>query len=116
MMRHTLDVTIANGESLSGAADLGSARLSAIAMPSSWTTADLTFQASADGTTYYDLYVSDNAGNDAEYLIGAGASRVISVPVADFASLRYLKVRSGTTGSPVGQGGARTLSLILAVL
>jgi len=114
--RQTLDATIANGASLSGACDLGNARLSAIYMPSSWTTADLTFQASADGVTYQDLYASDNAGNDAEYLIGAGSARVITVPIADFAALRYLKVRSGTTGSAVAQGGARTITLLLAVL
>jgi len=114
--RQTVTATIASGASLSGACDLGNARLSAISMPSSWTTADLTFQASADGTTYQDLYASDNAGNDAEYLIGAGSARVITVPIADFAALRYLKVRSGTTGSAVSQGGDRTITLITAVL
>lgn len=116
MYRHTQNATIANAASLSDAQDLGNARLAAIAMPAAWTTAGLTFQASADGTTYYDLYASDNLGTAAEYLIGAAASEVISVPIGDFAGLRYLKVRSGTTGTPVAQGAARILTLILAVL
>jgi hypothetical protein len=117
MMRQDhLTVTIANGESLSAAGDLGPACLSAILMPASWTAADLTFQGSVDGTTFFNLYQSDNAGNDAEYLVGADASRIIVVPLADWAGIRFLKVRSGTAGSPVAQGAARVLTLLGAVL
>lgn len=101
--------TIANGASLSGTVDLGTNRLFAIVMPASWTTANLTFQVSADGTNFFDLY--DDAGTEVAFT--AAASRVIqnSNP-GRWLGFRYLKVRSGTSGTPVNQGGARSLTII----
>jgi hypothetical protein len=99
--------TIANGAALSGAIDLDGYTLCGIQMPSAWTTANLTFQVSADGATYADVY-SDSGG---EYTVTAAASRYIVLNPADFAGMRFLKVRSGTTGTPVNQGGARTMLL-----
>ena len=103
--------TITNGTSLSGAIDCSAGRPSRIAMPSTWDSANLTFQASADGTTYNNLY--DSSGN--EYTVTAAASRSILLPLADFISIRYLKIRSGTSGSPVNQttSGDRVLTLVL---
>lgn len=105
-----VEATISSGESLSAAVDLGDGALVRIAMPSSWTTADLTFQTSYDGTTYSDLYDAD--GN--EYDVSAAASREIIVPIADLIGARYVKVRSGTTGTPVNQGADRTINLVVA--
>jgi hypothetical protein len=99
--------TIANGESLSGAVDLNNARLASIQMPAAWTAANLTFQASADGVTYADLY--DNEA--VEYTVQAAASRVLIVPLVDFLGIRYLKVRSGTSAAAVAQGAERMLAL-----
>lgn len=101
-------VTIANGASLSGAVDLGTSRLARIVMPASWTTANLTFQTSYDGTTYSNLY--DSVGN--EYTVTAAASRSILVDLKDFIAVRYLKVRSGTSGSAVNQAAARDIVLV----
>tara|TARA_R110000823_G_scaffold10557_1_gene36771 strand:+ start:1183 stop:1548 length:366 start_codon:yes stop_codon:yes gene_type:complete len=89
-------------------ADLGTSRLSRIVMPASWTTANLTVQTSYDGLTGNDLY--DSSGD--EYVITAAASRAIKVPLIDFISERFIKLRSGTTGSPVNQAADRTLYLI----
>lgn len=102
--------TIANGASLSAAVHLHANRLFAIQMPASWTAANLTFQGSFDGTTYADLY--DDTGT--EVTVTAAASRFIllSTP-AMFFGLQRIKVRSGTTGSPVNQGGAREVELIM---
>jgi len=102
--------TIANSASLSAALDLGTNRLAQIVIPSSWTTADLTFQTSADGAVYNDFY--DAQGSEYTVTVG-GASRSIGVSLADFIGVRYLKVRSGTTGTPVNQGGQRVLTLVL---
>ena len=99
--------SISNGQSLSGAIDLGGARLAYIQMPASWTAAALTFQASADGVTYVDLYDNDGV----EYSASVAASQGIIVPLTDFLGIRYLKVRSGTSAVPVNQGGDRTLTL-----
>lgn len=101
---------ITNSASLSSALDLGTNRLAQIVIPSSWTTANLTFQTSADGTTYNDLY---NAGGTEISVTVGGASRAIVLAPADFISVRYLKVRSGTSGTPVNQGGQRVLTLVL---
>jgi hypothetical protein len=105
----TETIVIANGESLSGAVHLRSHRLFAIQMPASWTAADLTFQASYDGSTYADVYDED----DAEVVVQAAASRFIILDPAKFLGMQRIKVRSGTTGVAVNQGGARSLQLIL---
>lgn len=111
MSTHTL--TIAASESLSGASqNLGEFRILGILMPASWTAADLTFQGSADGTTYGDLY--DDVGN--EVGVDAAASRLISLTGAKFDALQacsFVKVRSGPTGAGVAQGGDRSLVLLL---
>lgn len=110
-------VTIASSASLSDAVNFvdGSLfyqerpALCGIIMPGTWTTADLTFQASEDGSTFNDLY--DELG--AEVTVTAAASRYIRLSPADWARIRHLKVRSGTSGSAVAQGGDRTITLLL---
>ena len=108
--RRISTATIANGESLSGAVDLGSASLVAIQMPASWTAASLTFQVSYDCATYAD--VKDELGT--EFTVTAAASLVIASAAiaATFLGARYLKVRSGTSGVPVNQGAARDIKII----
>lgn len=103
----TTTVTIANGASLSAAINLAGEGVLSIRMPAAWTTANLTFQASTDGTTYNDVY--DEFGT--EYTVTAAASRHILVDPSKFAGATYLKVRSGTTGTPVNQGADRSLVL-----
>lgn len=102
------DVTIANGASLSGAAFVGG-RLSAIIMPAAWTAANLTFQGSEDDSTYNDLY--DDAGT--EYVVTAGASRYIVLDPLAFVGVDFVKIRSGTSATPVNQGAARVVRFVL---
>lgn len=109
----SMDANIANGASLSQAIEnigLGAASaLVGIEMPAAWTAANLTFQVSFDGDTYKDLY--DKDGN--EVTVTAAASRYIGLIPSLFAGIRHLKVRSGTSGTPVNQGAARTLRLVV---
>lgn len=107
----TKTATIDNGASLSGAIDLECGKLAWVAIPDTWTPANLTFQVSIDGTNYFDLY--DAFGT--EYTVQAAASRVILLLLQDFWGFRYLKIRSGISGSAVNQGGARTLTLGVVV-
>lgn len=101
-------VTIANGASVSSSAYLDGAALLRIVMPSSWTAASLTFQVSADDSTWYDLYDANG-----EYTINtAAASRAIVLSPSDFAAMRYVRLRSGTAAAAVNQGGARTIELV----
>ncbi len=41
------------------------------------------------------------------------ANRWIIIDPADFASFRYVKIRSGTSGTPVNQTGNRSLTVVL---
>ena len=106
-------VTIANGASLSGVIDLEGFVLMGIQMPSAWTAANLTFEASsARAGTFDDVY--DDTGTEVN--VTAAASRYIGVTGTKgdvLANVRFLKVRSGTTGTPVNQGAARTITLCL---
>ncbi|MCP5362084.1 MAG: hypothetical protein H6908_05580 [Hyphomicrobiales bacterium] len=97
-------ITIASGQTTSDAVDLRGTTLIAIQMPGSWTSADISFQASIDGSTFYDVY--DSQGVAVTY--AAGASQLISVHnVAAMAGLRYLKLVSSAA-----QGADRSLTLI----
>ena len=102
-------VSIASGESLSGAIYLGGIRLFGLVMPSTWTTANLTFQVSVDGTTYQNLY--DGDGTEVQVTTAAGYTHTLDPAL--FAAIPFVKVRSGTSGTPVNQGGDRTIGLIL---
>lgn len=104
----TQKATIANGTSLSGVIDLGASKLVAIQMPAAWTAAALTFQASIDGTNYFDVY--DNA---TERSYTTAASRMLVLQMADWVGVKYLKIRSGTTGTPVNQAADRELVLLV---
>lgn len=103
-------VTIANGQSLSAALFIGGNRVVAIEMPAAWTAAGLSFQASADGVTYNDVHTTS-----AELTVTAGASRLLLLGRALEGTV-FLKVRSGTSGTPVAQGADRVLKLIVAPL
>jgi hypothetical protein len=108
----TATATIANGASLSGSVDISGKGILRINMPASWTAAVLTFQTSMDNSTFNDLYTA--AGT--EYTVQAAASRSIILPPADFAGVKYIKVRSGTSGSAVNQGASRDLALVVRPL
>lgn len=103
-----LTVTISSGTSLSDAADVGGRTVVGIIMPSAWDAADLSFEVSHDGTTFYDLQY-DNA----EVTENAAADQAISLLPAKLYPWRHVKVRSGTSATPVNQTANRELSLIV---
>lgn len=101
--------TINAGASLSQAIDLVDTRLFGFQMPSAWTTAAMTFQVSADGVTYNDLY--DDTATETNLTVSASKFIVLSNPQR-FLGIRYLKVRSGTTGSAVNQSAQADIKLV----
>ena len=104
-------VTIANGASLSGALDLHGCHVVAIAMSAAWTAAALTFQGSADGTTYYNVY--DDAGNELSLTTAALRYVVFDNDTKDnLSGIRWIKVRSGTAATAANQGAERILTLV----
>lgn len=108
----TATATIGAAASLSDEVDLAGFPLVGVIMPAAWTAANLTFQvASASGGTFVDLY--DDAGNEVE--VNAAASRGLAGGqwLEKLAPWRFVKVRSGTTGTPVAQGAERVITLAL---
>ena len=103
------DVTIASGASLSAAVDLGAQTLVGVLISASWTAAGLSFQGSPDGVTYGKLV--NQAGTEITAAALAGGEYVCLDPDALYGT-RFIKVRSGTNGTPVNQGADRTLRLV----
>ncbi len=99
--------TIASAGNLSGGVFIGNTPVR-ITMPAEWTAAGLTFQVSQDGTTYNDKYDQYNT----EFSVEADASRSIDLDPGEWLAVPYLKIRSGTSGTPVAQGAERTITLI----
>ena len=105
-----IEVTIEDGNSLSAAVFMKGRVLCGIFIPASWTTANITFQGcSTPGGTYVDVY--DTSGSELT-LTGAASSVYLAVDPINFYGINHLKVRSGTTGTPVNQSGDITLELM----
>lgn len=107
----TKTATILSGASQSNAIDLEGYPLSALHMPAAWDTASITFLSAPtlDGT-YQPVYADGIEVNEP-----AAAARCI--PIASnalaLASIRFIKLRSGTAGTPVNQTADRVITLAL---
>jgi hypothetical protein len=112
-----LTVTISNGTALSPALNLGAKTLVGIAMPAAWTAADLTFQASPDGgTTFDEVVVTDFTSANAVSTVqvhSPAASQFIQCDPTKWRGVNVVKLRSGTSGSPVNQGADRVMTLLV---
>jgi hypothetical protein len=95
--------TIASGASTSGAIALGAGTITGIVLPAAFTGTALSFQVSADGSTYVALYDSTNTLESMTVAQGRG----YSVNPAVFAGWPYMKVVSGST-----EAGSRDLILV----
>lgn len=110
-----VDAIIPAGQSLSNAVDCTAgatnASLSAIICPDDWTTSGhgVTFQASIDGTTFYDCYGPN--GQPMDIVVKSGC--VVNL-LMDFArSVKFIRLRSGSKEQPFNQPAARTFKVIL---
>ena len=111
-----LTATIASGQSLSASVSLGEKTLVGIVMPAGWDAADLTFQASADGSTFGELNTSDQAAADAVAAVqvhSPAAGQFIGLDPARLKGVAIVKLRSGTSGTPVNQTATRALTLVV---
>ncbi len=105
---YDLTTTIALSGSLSAAVTLQRRPILAIIVPTGWDDADLTFQVSQDGITYYELVTEAGAAVQLDVVAGK-MHRTTSLD--QWAGYQYMKVRSGTFGTPVTQSAARTITL-----
>ena len=104
LVNETVDVTIANGATVSSAATLYGSRLVGIITPSALTGVAFTFQASADGSTFTAVYDTNGAAISAT----VSTDQWVVLDPADFAGIPYLKVVSGAA-----EGAGRTISLVV---
>lgn len=118
----TKPVTIANGASVSDAADIRFNQLVGYVIPATWTAAGVAFQLSYDGGTTYVAAKRVEFGTTTAPI----AAKTIEVLAADtsvstmfainpvwFLGATHVKVVSQTAGTPVNQGGARIVTLVL---
>lgn len=107
-----LNITIANGASLSDAINLMGTTLVGYIMPAGWDAASITFQVSVDGSSFADM--RDTLGNEVKHIVQSDS--FVSVQPANFASVQHIKLRSGTTGAAVNQSAERVITLVTRVV
>ena len=115
-----VQVTIAAGDALSGAADLTGGAVYYVIGPSDWT-ADpnnplnvgqqvfVSFQVSYDNISYFDLF--DSNGYEVTRIIAPGAA--VAIDAALTAAAMYLKIRAGSRTNLVTQEADRTFTLMM---
>lgn len=104
---------IAAAQALSGQVNLGAKTLVGIFVPAAWTTAGMSFQASADGGLTFGELVDQTATAIAVSSITGGAAVFIAFDPTKLRGVNCIKVRSGTAGAPVNQVSQVTLELVL---
>ena len=98
-------VTIASGQQISGVLDTFGMSLVGIRMPAAFTGTTLTFQESNSSTgTFRDVY--NASGN--QLSIPVSTNRTILFTPSDFAGLRYVKIKSGSS-----EAADRSINVIL---
>lgn len=106
--RTHLNAPIANGASLSDAVDLINYDFVALMIPAIDGTA-ITFQSSEDGVTYNNVH--DSAGTEVSYTVAS--NRYVLVNTAHLGQFgRFIKVRTGSAGTPTNQTAARVIQVI----
>lgn len=96
-------VTISATQTLSNFVDLGNFSLGAIVMPPAFDGTQISFMASVDNVTFYDIY--DSYGN--LVLIQVAANRWVDADKALFYPVQSLKIKAATV-----QTSARTFTVI----
>lgn len=107
---YTRTVTLTTAaDGLSSAVSVAGGLPVALIVSSTWTAADITFQASPIGSTsFHDL--CDFTGTTVQST-GVAASAWLNLDPAVFAGIDRIKVRSGTS-TGLAQGATRTLTLV----
>lgn len=99
--------TWAAGASLSDEQDLAGYVPAALVMSATWDTANITLTATRN-SSHLDVY--DEAGSEVTFVVAA--SRYVTLNPTPLRGLQKVKLRSGTTGTPVAQSAATTVTLL----
>src|SRR3990167_8245956 len=101
--------TIEADDSLSDVVDVSGVLVTGLVVPSSWDSANLTFQGGFGAGALWDIYTSAGA----EWIVTAVAGKLAAIDPTSVACANFIRIRSGTAGSPVTQSAQR--QIILAV-
>ena len=102
-----IDVLIRGGEALSDAVDCSQVNVLNIAFDEWEPIAQITFQISADGETFYNLFWEN--GQEIVMTVWPNTAYVVTGAWRD--SIRWLKIRSGVHNGPVPQTADRIIKL-----
>lgn len=108
MSLSTVTAVIPGTGSVSAGVQLANQGLIGLYFPGNFANASLSFLVSLDNTTWLTLV--DPFGN--EVAIPSQASQQVGLDPDDFLGYTYIKVRSGTSGSPITQPSDAAVSLI----
>lgn len=108
--RPAVNIIIPSGQFISAGADCSEGYLARIQMPTLWTPANLSFQISHDGITYYNLL--DLSGAEALLPVIPGSARMINIEPWS-SGIGWWKFRSGPLANPVIQAADRTFVVTL---
>lgn len=107
--RHTVDVTIPINTALSNAIQITFTDIVGFYMPTAWDAADIGFQVSHNGTTFFA--VSDSAG--ALVTIPVAVDEFITLPDGFIQGNKHCRLWSQNgSGAGVNQLAARTIKLV----
>jgi len=109
--RTSQTATIANGESVSAPIDLANTALLGLIMPAAWTAAALTVEVSVDDSTWTGL-AYDDLGTQCNVIASPVASSAYALNMVGLLPYRYVRLRSGTTATPVNQGAERIVTVV----
>lgn len=111
-----ISAEIPANQSLTGEIDLGSNKLMAIEFPTTWAGTSITFQSKVERNengleTWRNVY--DDAGSEVTATVGSNRIVGLDALALELSSLRYIRIRSGTSSSPVNQNPTKLLRLIV---
>ncbi len=113
--RFIVNATIPSGASVSNALDCNNRAITGFIAPAGWTTAALTIEASVNGTEWVtELF--DSTSNPAGSFAAITASAGYAVDLASLVPWQYVRLRSGTSASPVNQGADRVFKVVQRLL
>jgi len=100
-------VAIMAGESLSGPVGISGGEAAYVLMPGEWDGANLTFQVSSDGETFWDVF--DELGK--ELMVACRPGTAVRLQTG-MRMVGHLKIRSGTRAQPIQQSENRNFKVV----
>ena len=113
--KKTVQATIASGASVSGSLEAMDSALIGFVMPAVWNTAALNIEVSMDNATWATVVYDDNGLAVSSWATPVAAA-AYAVDALSMLPWRYVRFRSGTSGSPANQGADRLITAVMRPL